>query len=236
MKIIIQILKENRVSTSVLLLLAIMPLIVSSTIGTLALVNESQVNNYHWGYWLGFALMTAFTMAFALTPTTFVAILSGYLIAWQAVFTVVPAYCLALVIGYFLAKWLDHGRFFQSLMKIKEAEEVIARLEAEQLKIIVLARLSPVLPFAVTSFVLSMAGARLRTFLLGGMMGMLPRTLLAIWVGIQTKEFFSSYKQEEEYLYFQVLTVVLIVISVWGLISVFGKALKKSPTRHHNIE
>jgi uncharacterized membrane protein YdjX (TVP38/TMEM64 family) len=52
----------------------------------------------------------------------------------------------------------------------------------------VLSRLSPILPFAITNVLFSLAGANLRPYLGASLIGMLPRTLLTLLVGSQARQ------------------------------------------------
>ena len=56
-------------------------------------------------------------------------------------------------------------------------------IEREGLKVVLLLRLSPIVPFNALNYALALTGVRLRDFVLGSWVGMLPGTLLYVWLG-----------------------------------------------------
>jgi uncharacterized membrane protein YdjX (TVP38/TMEM64 family) len=56
-------------------------------------------------------------------------------------------------------------------------------LEREGLKVVLLLRLSPLIPYNALNYALSLTGVGLREFVLGSWIGMLPGTLLYVWLG-----------------------------------------------------
>ncbi|MBC7921499.1 MAG: VTT domain-containing protein, partial [Ferruginibacter sp.] len=169
-------------------LLGLLPLFFSSTVTYYAIRYEPHVRNFDTPAWVGFYVLSSLTMAFALTPTTFIALLSGYFLGWLSILPVSVSYLAASWIGYRAAQRLDGGRFMRNLPRKERAEKLVSNLKNNEFGLIVMARLSPVLPFAVTNVLLSLSGASLRTFLTAGFIGMLPRTMLSIWVGSQARQ------------------------------------------------
>lgn len=56
-------------------------------------------------------------------------------------------------------------------------------IEREGLKVVLLLRLSPIVPFNALNYALALTGVRLRDYVLGSWVGMLPGTLLYVWLG-----------------------------------------------------
>ncbi|WP_157637688.1 TVP38/TMEM64 family protein [Flexithrix dorotheae] len=164
-------------------------------------------------------------MAFAITPTTFISILSGYFLGWLSVPFVVFSYLGAAIIGYFIAKKIDGGRFIKSLDAIPGIESVLKNLKDRELYITFLAKISPILPFALSNFLLSIGGANLKNFTIGSLLGMLPRTALAIYLGNEAQKLSILIENGSTGLEEQVLIVLLILIGAVGLFRVFKKAL-----------
>ncbi|GJM60988.1 MULTISPECIES: TVP38/TMEM64 family protein [Persicobacter] len=231
MKEIFKILRANGASLGFALGLTALPLIFSGTASVLVLQNEATLRAFDWSQWLLFYALTVITMAFALTPTTLIALISGYLLGWKAIFFIVPSYLLASVLCYFTAQKLDHGNFTNSLREHPQARLILDRLQHQELQLVILTKLSPVLPFAVSNILLAIAGARLRPFFWGAAIGMLPRTLLVIYVGIQANQLealladpFSGWQQW--------IILGLIIISVLGLSRMISKAITQT---HENL-
>jgi FtsH-binding integral membrane protein len=58
--------------------LGVMPLVVSSSITVWVMFHEANIHQFDLSTWTMVYAAASLTMAFALTPTTFIALLSGY--------------------------------------------------------------------------------------------------------------------------------------------------------------
>ncbi len=122
-------------------------------------------------------------MSLAITPTTFSAIVLGFYLKWEAVIPFVVSYSVASYIGYALSKALK-GELIEGLIKsYPKSNEILDKADKNAYVLVILSRLSPALPFAIMNLVLGVMSVRQLPFLLGGMIGMLPRSLFAIWIG-----------------------------------------------------
>jgi uncharacterized membrane protein YdjX (TVP38/TMEM64 family) len=219
---------SNRGSLLYLLLLGLLPLTVSSALTYSAWRYEAAIGGFEWVQWAGFYALTSLTMAFALTPTTFIALLSGYFLGWPALIPMSIAYLAASYIGYQAASRLDQGSFLERFARGEKARNVIRNLQSGQLKVIILSRLSPVLPFAVMNVVLAMLKVDIKKFIWGGFVGMLPRTALAILAGTQTRNFRQLLENPNEGDFVQMGIIVLTVASVGGLVYVMTRMLSRA--------
>ena len=136
-------------------------------------------------YFIG-SLVAALVIALALCPTTVVAMLSGLYLGWWALPFVVLSYLMAAFIGYYLFGSLDHASLQKYMTTKPKMKKFFDRLQNRQFKLVVFSRLSPVLPFSVMNMVLASLSVNIKTFLLGSLIGMLPRTLLSVYLGIVT--------------------------------------------------
>ncbi|MCU0470584.1 MAG: VTT domain-containing protein [Arcicella sp.] len=207
--------------------LGLMPLLVSSSISYWIITHEQEIQTFTFQDWIIVFLISCFTMAFALTPTTFIALLSGYFLGWQAFLPLALSYWIASFIGFKIAQMIDGGRFLQIISEKPKVKQVLENLQKDEFKIILLARLSPVLPFAVTNVLFSFSGTKLRNFLTAGFIGMLPRTLLSIWIGTQAQEIKRLIEHPSEGNLSQMLILGLIGGSILGLGYFVKKAVEK---------
>ncbi len=213
-------LTENRPLAVALVFFSVMPLMFSSWLGGWLLNNIPVIDELfaEWGTWL--ILGTSVTMAFGLTPTTFIALITGFFLGMAGIIPMILAYSAASVIGYKVGALLDGGHFLKSLVRYSVTSRVAEDLRARPVSLIVLVRLSPVLPFCLMNLVLSALQIRLSAFLLAGAVGMLPRTLLSIWAGDKTRdlvELIQGGANQNETLIAAagaVVTVVLIVLLI----------------------
>jgi uncharacterized membrane protein YdjX (TVP38/TMEM64 family) len=219
-------LKKNTFTILYTFFLGLMPLLVSSSISYWVITHEQAIQHFTFQHWVIAFTIACFTMAFALTPTTFIALLSGYFLGWQAFFPLAITYWIASFLGFKTAQMIDGGRFLQILSEKPKVKQVLENLQKDEFKIILLARLSPVLPFAVTNVLFSFSGTKLTNFLTAGFLGMLPRTILSIWIGTQAQEIKKLIEHPGEGNTTQFLILGLIGGSILGLGYFIKKAIK----------
>ncbi len=211
--------------------MAIVPLTVSSFMTVYALQYEEQIAAFGTLAWALYFIGSCFSMALALTPTTFIATLSGYFLGMGAAPFVILAYIIASFLGYQLTHLVDNGHFIETIRGLpggrgEKAFRFLEGIKNNQFGLTVMARISPVLPFALMNVMLPIAGIRLREFLLAGTLGMLPRTLFFIWLGSQAQEL-RTLIEEGSGGTSQIIFILLLIISVLGLLYYGQRILKK---------
>ena len=110
-------------------------------------------------------------MALAMTPSTFIAVVSGFFLGWQATLMMLPAYMLASLLGYFLGLYLDGGRLLESVKEQPKVRRALLNLNKSKWKLMFLVRLSPVLPFALMNVLMPAIKMPLKVFLVAGFFG-----------------------------------------------------------------
>lgn len=212
---LLELAKKNRNSLFLLLWMMVVPFISTTAIGIWAITNENffwDLDLFHWSL---FYMAAIFTMAFAITSTTFLAFLGGYFLAETAIPFTLISYLLASYLGYSLARFMDKGKFFETISHLPKASKYLNGLKADQFGIVVLSRISPVLPFAIINVVLSMIGVKIKPFLIAGFIGILPRILFFMWLGAQANTLRELIRQQGEWP-FQVAFFSLLLISIVG--------------------
>lgn len=111
--------EENKKSLLYTSLMGVVAIIVSSVVTFYAARYETEIQGFEWFHWLAFYAITSFTMAFAMTPTTFIALLSGYFLGWSCLPGVCISYLMASYIGYQAASVIDNGKFMQTISEKK---------------------------------------------------------------------------------------------------------------------
>ena len=227
MILLFTILRQNKASSFYLSILLIFSISLSAILGSSAYYYARMYENISIVYIVSFYLFSVLSMAFGLTPTTFISIISGYILNWTSVFPLVISYMLASLIGYFTAKTIDKGKFLQSIKEKDNLSKVYIKMKKNEILAVFFTKISPVIPFAVGNFLLSIGNVRLIYFLLGSLVGMLPRTLLAIWTGIQLHSFLSGEGIRNNLSNWLIL--ILILISIAGFYFIFTD--KKKPEK-----
>lgn len=173
-----------------------------------------------------FFSVASLTMALAITPTTFVALIGGFFFGWEALIGILVSYPIAALIGrrlgiyllrkYSSNKWFQHPTYTR----------LIQELSKRPLRILVFARMSPVLPFAMSNILLAQVSIPMFTYIGGTMLGMLPRSLFALIVGSQAPELILAI-QSSSHSIGPWLSIGLLIISSIGLFIVGNRAWKK---------
>jgi len=215
-------------SWAVISLVAIVLPVLGSLLSLYIIIEFSEVSVWIKNHPVLFFLGTAFTMAVLLTPTTFVASLSGFMFGLSSVFYVVPAYVLASLLGYFVGQHLDGGKLLRSLLEVDDKQVFKNTVDSNPFWFVILCRLSPVLPFGFMNIALPAFGVKIKEFIAAGTIGMLPRTVLFIWMGSAAHSLMEALKGEGDTLglkfYF---TSFLVVFSALGLLFLFKKKIKE---------
>ncbi|WP_223816138.1 TVP38/TMEM64 family protein [Adhaeribacter rhizoryzae] len=231
-----ELIRKNASTFISLFLLVAVPVLVSSTLAYYLYQYQEVLQSLQPAQTVLYFVVVAFTMAFALTPTTFVALVTGYYFGWPGFLGVVLSYGLAALTGYAVAQIIDHGKMLAFLHRFKKAGAVMDELREQSWGLIILSRISPVLPFAFMTFVLSLLRINRVKFLLASMLGMLPRTLFFFWVGTQAQNIITLLNNPDAGTEGKILVIGLIIISLFGLYYIFNRALKKALTRSTDVK
>lgn len=215
-----EIIRRNPASLGLLVWMAVMPLLFSTFSGYQGWQYAGWLNGLTFAGWAWFYLLSIFTMALAFTPTTFVATLSGAFLGFQSLWYLVPSYLMASLLGYLLARKMGAGALRLITHTYPRSEVLLHNLRSNELLLVILCRISPILPFAIMNVVLSYAGIRLLPFLAGGLIGMLPRTVLAVMLGMQLEAVLRGELTA-------LLWIGLLAVSIAGLGWLFKRAIPR---------
>ncbi|GAB2571058.1 TVP38/TMEM64 family protein [Spirosoma areae] len=207
------------------IILSATPIVFTSVLTYVAVVQEATISGFTVWQWVGITIACAITSA-GLTPPTMLALIFGYFLGWQAILPMFVINFGGILFINLLVRWIDHDRFLAYIRRNPKAQSVLDRILTNELQVIFFAKLSPILPFGLTNLLFALSGAKLRNILLGGFLGMTPRTLLAIWSGHEAREIKTLLENPNQSTWTQVIVVGLIMASIIGLWQVIKKSLK----------
>jgi uncharacterized membrane protein YdjX (TVP38/TMEM64 family) len=216
--------------SSVLSFLAftLMPLFSTSVLSYFLVKNQDLIHSMGYLEWFLLSILLTITSSVALSPPTFLAVVFGYFLGFQALPFLLFINFGAISLVYLLYKYLDFRWVDSYLNHHQKVQNILQNIRKDELKIIFFAKLSPVLPFALTNLTFAVSGASIRHIVLGGFMGMLPRTLLAIYTGSQAREISEIINNPTGDITAQLIVFGLVLVSVFGLIFVMKKYFKPS--------
>lgn len=170
---------------------------------------------------IGLYTTATFCMGLALVPTTLMAIVTGYIGGWTLLPVMVISYVLASLIGYGIGQFTQTAFWLDLIHSSKKGRAFLGNVGDQTNLFVFSCRLSPVLPFGLTNVALSILGIPLRRFLMFGTLGMLPRTVLSMWLGMTADNFSKALDSGKELPVFQLVTAVLVLASSGLMIKVF---------------
>lgn len=94
-----------------------------------------------------------------------------------------PASAIAATAAFVVARTVARRRVARWAAKDPRVAALDAAIGAHGLKLVILIRLSPLFPFNLLNYALGLTRVRLRDYALGSFIGMLPVTLLYVYVG-----------------------------------------------------
>ena len=169
-----------------------------------------------------YTVVTSLLMGFALLPTTFLAIFSGFAFGWLSLPFLVLGYTFATIIGYQIGKKLDKGSLGFLLANYPKAAQVITDKKNKISQLIFFVRLSPVIPFALSNLLFSLLKIDLKKVVWMGLWGMLPRTLLAFTTGVVGESLVGALEENSGSRQWAVIALLLL-LSIWGIYRFFKK-------------
>ena len=198
--------------------LTIAPLLFSSVLTVAVITHEKQILTFTWQNWLIITLVCCLTSTFAFTPPTVLALVFGYFLGWNALLPIFALNMGAIFLVNIITKRFNQDSLLSYFADNQKVTAILENIRKQELKFIFFTKLSPVLPFALTNFVFALSGAKLKNILLGGFLGMVPRTALAVWTGSQAKEIRRLLENPNEGNLQKVLIILLIIMSVGGIL------------------
>ena len=219
--------RKNLTTLFTMSLLVAVPLLGSSSLVLVLAHNQQLLQHLTALQMLAYFALMGITMAVALTNSTFVVIVTGYFLGWVGLPGMVASYALAAALGYELARRLDQGKLRSFLHHFPKADTVLAELQNQSWQLILLTRLSPVLPFALMTFVLAIVGVPRSRFLAASVLGMLPRSLFFFWLGTKAQDVWLLLSNPDAGTLPKLVVLALAAASLLGLYVVFNRALQR---------
>jgi len=210
--------KKLSLPVIVSILLTVVPLVTTSIITAWAVSHESQLRSWPFEWWVIATLILTLASSVALTPPTFLALVYGYFLGWTALPLLFGLNLGAIAIIYASANFLHASSIRSYLVQVyPQVNTLLRRFYQNELRLIFFAKLSPVLPFAITNLFFAMAGARFKQVLAGGTLGMIPRTVLAVWAGREARDIRYLLEHPNEGLATKIILILLIAVSTIGI-------------------
>lgn len=150
--------------------------------------------------WMGpvlFALIYGALGALA-APTGLIELIAGAIFGFlSGSIAVLAGALIAANTGFICGRWLAREWVSGLIRGNQKAEQIEAAVEQRGFWITVLIRLSPAVPFNLTSYVLGASRIRWLQFLVASLLGMIPIKLFLVWLGASGQKLLGATKPSE---------------------------------------
>lgn len=226
---------HNKRLLAVMAATAMLPLTFFSVVILLILDNQ-------WVFELSgsilFLILTAGSALFiglALTPSIIAASLCGYFLGWAGLLAILISYPVAAVIGLLAGRFIISFTGISPFREMQEYSKYLIALSNREMILVIYSRLSPVMPFAMMNVFLATLPLHWSKYIAGSLIGMLPRTLIFFWTGMNADEIWAFIRSPGLEGIWQLIPFILIFISLAGFVHIFKSTLSEA-TFHDNGE
>jgi len=197
----------------------LLPSVGSIFVGMILYNFQTEIIHADFGLQFLISLILAILMAFALFPTTLAALFLGYCWSFGAIFWMVLAYSMATLIAKIVFSKLVGEPMKQAISSNENGIKFKKMLHKEEKWVVFSARLSPIFPFAFTNMFFAIFNLSFKNIFIWGTLGMLPRTLLAIYVGNEAFTLNQNWKNIHLYDYQSSIILLAIAFLVLFMVS-----------------
>jgi uncharacterized membrane protein YdjX (TVP38/TMEM64 family) len=179
-----------------------------------------------------FTVITAVCLTLALMPSIVMAALAGALFGLPGLLPAVTSYLLACIAAFEIVRRSARPAVQAAVRRSSRGRAILEEFQQATLRIIILSRLSPGLPFALMNVVLGVSPVARSTYVWGTLLGMLPRTLIWVAVGAAARPGLAALREGQipstpEGILGLALPI-LAAVGVVGLSWYGGKAIRRA--------
>jgi uncharacterized membrane protein YdjX (TVP38/TMEM64 family) len=229
--------KETGNLTPIALVTTFLPILGSATLLIIAVPLGFWLReNWEIGTVLYF-LGIIFFCGLALLPTNVIGVIGG----WAFSFELGIAILISGVVGAAVISFLIHrriiGRTLPEVFETHPKAQAVYHALLEQnpwrtTLIIFLVRVSVIMPFALTNFLMASARVPLKYYVAGTFFGMLPRSSAVVFVGAGLSELSFENPQDSRFL---ILSIAATIISVIIIGSISKRALERMTNKNQAV-
>lgn len=219
--------KKQNLSFLLLFIITVLPLVLSSLVGYIVYQNQEFLAQASYIQWFLISLVLILAATFAFISPTFICLVYGYFLGFMAL----PFIFMIKIGAIFLIYQFYHLfklKILDDIIAAKpQAQKLVDTIKKVELKIIFFAKLSPILPFALTNMAFAASYAKLRNILIGGFAGMFPSTIVMVLAGMQAKNILAIIEGKAKTDFTSIAGIVLLFVSIFGIYFFINQTIKK---------
>jgi len=180
------------------------------------------------GFWIiAFALAVPL-LSLGILSSTLLALMGGYFLGWESLYYYLPCYIASSYIGYQIISIIDQGKTIQLLQHSQRLKKALSFLEIYPFTSVLFLRLSPVISFGQLTALCSFIRLNIFQYLIASTVGMIPRTLLAIWCGLYIKQEQGSLTDYHLPSTYTPLVIGLFILSLGGILYTLKRSFSRT--------
>jgi len=179
-------------------------------------------------FWLLFFLCAIPLLSIGLMSSTFLALVAGYFLAWGSLLYYIPTYIISAYIGYQAILYIDKGKTLALLASSSRLTKVNTYLNQYPFSSILFLRFSPIISFGQLTALCAFLKLHPSTYIIASTLGMLPRTVLAIWCGMLIRSQYSSLTHYTLPEHYTPILLFLFILSLLGILYTFKRSVSTS--------
>lgn len=210
------------------LLFAFLPGVFGTALSIWALQNQVWFQGLSFLAWAGVFVALAFLIAFSFIPNTLAGMLVGFFIGFRGLPGMIFSFLAASLLGYAFALRVGSG-LRETVMKIwPQTARIFQRLGHDPISLVAGLRMMPVPPFSVGSLVLTWFQVPFRAYLLGSLLGMVPRMTLMVLLGTGAQDIYRLIDDPFSSGWVSLGTALLLALGVYLVVRSVRRRLDES--------
>jgi len=227
---------HNRTTFFFLISITLIQIVATSSVIGAIITYHHNFQDFNLVIWIGVYAIFALFMAFSILPNSFIAFLGGFFLDFVAMPYFIGSYLIALSLSFWVARKVDHGNFTKSLREYPKITQFVEALQHHEKILVMLARFSPLFPFAVMNQVLYSCRVSYQTYMWASVVGMLPRMLLMTYFGTQAATLTAVGQMTTTEKLIQTVFVLITVVAFSVLLATIGKKIKNTIKKNQQNE
>ena len=180
----------------------------------------------HPGWWsIGLACAAYTVCAFAMLPAWPITVALGSIYGiWEGLLIATPASVVGATVVFLMARSALRDWARRRMANSRRLAAISRAVSDEGPWVVFLLRLSPVVPFNLLNYALSVTDVRLRVYVIATTIGMLPPTVLYLYAGSLS----ASVARGDVYTGWRAVVYVAGLVATGGAIWLVGRAVKRT--------
>lgn len=182
-----------------------------------------------WFWVIAFALAIPL-LSLGILSSTLLALMGGYFLGWESLYYYLPCYIASSYIGYQIIAVIDQGKTIQLVQHSQRLKKTLSFLELYPFTSVLFLRLSPVISFGQLTALCSFIRLNIFKYLIASTVGMIPRTILAVWCGLYIKKQHDSLTDYHFPASYTPLLIALFILSLAGILYTLKRSFSNTKT------